>query len=258
MIPPTPTTLTTMPGSKAKIGFSIDSIVGEEVSKSSSTTTTTTTKDRNDFKYVSDYQTEIARALRLSDSFGADGHVKFRPELNGSHKEARHLFGSYSMKRESSLSPSAPYTTQTALPSEESSMRKSRTPSPIQAAQVLTNNNNSSSNNNNNNNSNNNNLHTSGSNTNNNEPPVIPSLAFTVSLTEQFIHSRTWPHYVMLTMYARIVWIVNISMATISNVLWRRKRNEIEDTNAMTTIQIIHHACISMPNNGAMRTRITV
>lgn len=176
MIPPTPTTLTTMPGSKAKIGFSIDSIVGEEVSKS---TTTTTTKDRNDFKYVNDYQTEIARALRLSDP--TDGHLKFRSDLNGSNKEARQLFECYSMKRESSLSPSAPYTTRTtALPSEESSMRKSRTPSPNQAATVLTNNNNTSSNNNNN-------LQSSGSNTNNNEPPVVPSLAFMVSLTDHFI-----------------------------------------------------------------------
>ncbi|XP_055314986.1 homeotic protein empty spiracles-like [Sitodiplosis mosellana] len=171
MIPPTPTTLTTMPGSKAKIGFSIDSIVGEEVSKS----TTTATRDRND-KYVC--QTEIARALRLSsDSFGADGHMKFRPELNGTTKDVRNLFG-YSMKRESSLSPLAPYqTTQTtALPSEENPMRKSRSPSPNQTASALTNNNNTSNTNNNNNN---NNLHTSGSNSNNNEPPVVPSLTFT-------------------------------------------------------------------------------
>lgn len=165
-----------MPGSKAKIGFSIDSIVGEEVSKS----TTTTTRDRND-KYVNDYQTEIARALRLSsDSFSADGHMKFRPELNGTQtKDARHLFG-YSMKRESSLSPLTPYQTAqtTALPSDENSMRKSRSPSPNQTASALTNNNNTSSTNNNNNN----NLHTSGSNTNNNEPPVVPSLTFTVSV----------------------------------------------------------------------------
>lgn len=192
MIPPTPTTLTTMPGSKAKIGFSIDSIVGDEVSKSSANTNTATTKDRNDFKYVNDYQTEIARALRLSsDSFSADGHMKFRPELNGSGKDVRHLFG-YSMKRESSLSPSAPYAAaQTVLPSDESSMRKSRTPSPNPTnASALTNNNNTSSSNNNNNNSssnnnnnnNNSNLHTSGSNTNNNEPPIVPPLAFTVSL----------------------------------------------------------------------------
>lgn len=178
MIPPTPTTLTTMPGSKAKIGFSIDSIVGEEVSKS----TTTPTRDRND-KYVNDYQTEITRALRLSaDSFNADGHMKFCSDLNGTTKDVRRrdLFG-YSMKRESSLSPLAPYqTTQTALPSEENSMRKSpRSPSPNQTASALTNNNNTSSTNNNNNN---NNLHTSGSNTNNNEPPVVPPLVFTVSV----------------------------------------------------------------------------
>lgn len=176
MIPPTPTTLTTMPGSKAKIGFSIDSIVGDEVSKSN----TTTTKDRTD-KYVNDYQTEIARALRLSsDSFGVDGHMKFRPDLNGASKEARHLFG-YSMKRESSLSPLAPYQTQSTLPSEEQTVRKSRSPSPNPAANALTNNNNTNSNNNNNSNSNNNNLHSSGSNTNNNEPPVVPPITFTVS-----------------------------------------------------------------------------
>lgn len=211
MIPPTPTTLTTMPGSKAKIGFSIDSIVGEEVSKS----TTTTPKDRsNDFKYVNDYQTEIARALRIPDSFSADGHMKFRPVLNGSNKDVRNFFG-YTMKRESSLSPSAPYATQTVLPSDESPsvLRKSpRSPSPNPVANAITNNNNTSSNNNNNSNinnsSNNNNLHTSGSNTNNNEPPVVPPLAFTVSVQDDriafpFFHSPSLSFHLCLCLTVR-------------------------------------------------------
>lgn len=167
MIPPTPTSLTTMPASKAKIGFSIDSIVGDDVSK-------TTTKDsRNDFKYVNDYQTEIARALRLSsDSLNADGHIKFRTELNGNSKDARHLFD-YSTKRESSLSPSAPYATQTTLPSEESVMRKSRSPSPHRTTANV-NNNTSNTNNNNNNNNNNLNSNSSNSTTNSNNEPVVP------------------------------------------------------------------------------------
>lgn len=189
-----------MPGSKAKIGFSIDSIVGDEVSKSS----TTATKDRNyDFRCVNDYQTEIARALRLSsDSFNADGHMKFRPDLNGTNKDVRHLFG-YAVKRESSLSPSAPYATQTVLPSDEnlSAMRKSpRSPSPNPVANAITNNNNTSSNNNNNNSnssSNNNNLHTSGSNTNNNEPPVVPPLAFTVSLNKKMKQYETIAKHIL-------------------------------------------------------------
>lgn len=164
MIPPTPTSLTTMPASKAKIGFSIDSIVGDK-----------TTKDnRNDFKF-NDYQTEIARALRLSsDSLNPDGHSKFR---NGNDKERRHNLFDFSIKRESSLSPSAPYAAQTGLPTEENTTRKSRSPSPHRT----TNNNNNITNINNNSMTpgnggpNNNNLHSSGSNPNSNESsPIIP------------------------------------------------------------------------------------
>lgn len=128
MIPPTPTTLTTMPASKAKIGFSIDSIVGDDVNKSS--------KDysiKNDFKYVNDYQTEIARALRLSDSLNTDLH-KFRPELNSKDMQRNMpaLF-EYSMKRETSISPPSSYG-QSTLPSEENLMRRSRSPSPHRTA----------------------------------------------------------------------------------------------------------------------------
>lgn len=124
MIPPTPTTLTTMPASKAKIGFSIDSIVGSDDANKSP-------KDyiKNDFKYVNDYQTEIARALRLSDSFNTDLH-KFRSEMNA--KEAtRQIPGifEYASKRESSSSPPSSYG-QPTLPSEENVLRRSRSPSP--------------------------------------------------------------------------------------------------------------------------------
>lgn len=135
MIPPTPTSLTTMPASKAKIGFSIDSIVGDDVSKS--------TKDtRNNFKYINDYQTEIARALRLSsDSLNTDGHAKFRPEQNGNTKDVRNLF-EMPMKRESSISPSAPYATQTSLPTDETLLRRSRSPSPIRSSALSDNMNN--------------------------------------------------------------------------------------------------------------------
>lgn len=181
MIPPTPTSLTTMPASKAKIGFSIDSIVGDE-SKS------TTTKDnRNDFKYVNEYQTEIARALRLSsDSLNADGHIKFRAELNGNGKDVRHLFD-YATKRERSLSPSAPYLTQTTLPSEDSAVQKSRSPSPHRTPTTQHNhNNNNNTNTNNNNNSNNsnssnstgNNMHSSGNNASNNNIDSMVPLSF--------------------------------------------------------------------------------
>lgn len=128
MIPPTPTALTTMPASKAKIGFSIDSIVGSDDATKSS-------KDyiKNDFKYVNDYQTEIARALRLSDSLNTDLN-KFRTEMNG--KEAtRHIPGifEYTSKRESSISPPSSYG-QSTLPSEENALRRSRSPSPHRAS----------------------------------------------------------------------------------------------------------------------------
>lgn len=177
MIPPTPTTLTTMPASaKAKIGFSIDSIVG---SGGGGTNDDATKKDtRNEFKYANDYQTEIARALRLSsDSIGTDAHIKFRPDhLNGNTaKDVRHLFD-YSIKRETSLSPSVAYNgaVQTNLPSEEHVIRRSRSPSPHRTTIAPNNNNNNISANNNNNNSSGGGG--SGSNNNNATSPGLTSL----------------------------------------------------------------------------------
>lgn len=121
MIPPTPTTLTTMPASKAKIGFSIDSIVGDDVNRSS--------KDKTELRYVSDYQTEIARALRLPESLNTDLN-KFRSEAHSREisRQMPALF-EYPMKRESSTSPPSSYG-QSALPSEENALRRSRSPSP--------------------------------------------------------------------------------------------------------------------------------
>lgn len=149
-----------MPASKAKIGFSIDSIVGsgggggnDEVTKK---------ETRNEFKYANDYQTEIARALRLSsDSISTDAHIKYRPEhLNGNNtaKDVRNLFD-FSMKRDTSLSPSAAYngSMQTNLPTDEHVIRRSRSPSPHRTTappNIHNNNNNNRANNNNNNNSN--------------------------------------------------------------------------------------------------------
>lgn len=164
MIPPTPTTLTTMPASKAKIGFSIDSIVGSGGGGGGNDDATK--KDtRNEFKYANDYQTEIARALRLSsDSIGTDAHIKFRPDhRNGNTaKDVRNLFD-YSMKRETSLSPSSAYNgaTQTSLPSEEHVIRRSRSPSPHRTT-IAPNNNNNNNNSSNANNNNNNGSSTGG------------------------------------------------------------------------------------------------
>lgn len=123
MIPPTPTTLTTMPASKTKIGFSIDSIVGDDVNKSQ--------KDKHDFKYVNDYQTEIARALRLPDPLTTDLN-KYRPDINSKDmpRQMPTLF-EYSMKREISNSPPSAYGQTTQLPSDENLLRRSsRSPSP--------------------------------------------------------------------------------------------------------------------------------
>lgn len=80
MIPPTqsPSSLTTMPASKNKIGFSIDSIVGEDVIRAP--------KDvKSDYKYTNDYQTEIARALRISDSISNDAQ-NIRSESPSPHR----------------------------------------------------------------------------------------------------------------------------------------------------------------------------
>lgn len=173
MIPPTPTSLNTMPASaKAKIAFSIDSIVGDE------SKTTTTKENRNEFKYVNEYQTEIARALRLSsDSLNAEAHIKFRSELNGNNKDVRNLFD-YTSTREQSLSPSSPYQLQTALPSEDCAVQRSRSPSPHRtptAPHIINNNNNNLNNNNSNNSNNTGFMHSSGNNTsNNNVDPMIP------------------------------------------------------------------------------------
>lgn len=165
MIPPTPTTLTTMPASKAKIGFSIDSIVGSG-GGGGGNDDVTKKDNRNEFKYANDYQTEIARALRLSsDAIGTDAHIKFRPDhINGNNpKDMRHLFD-YSIKRETSLSPSVPYTgaTQTSLPSDEHVIRRSRSPSPHRTPANHNNNNNNNNSANNNNNSNHNNSSSGG------------------------------------------------------------------------------------------------
>lgn len=130
MIPPTPTTLTTMPASKAKIGFSIDSIVGSnDVNKSP--------KDcikSHEFKYANDYQTEIARALRLSDSLNTDLH-KFRPEISKDVSSPQQMFD-YSMKRESSVSPPSTYGPSSMVPppSGEEHRRTPRSPSPHRTA----------------------------------------------------------------------------------------------------------------------------
>lgn len=110
-----------MPASKSKIGFSIDSIVGDDVNRSS--------KDiKNDFKYVNDYQTEIARALRITDSINSEGH-KIRTEIDGKELQNRMPpFFEYSIHRESSTSPSYK---QSSLPSEENNAhRRSTSPSP--------------------------------------------------------------------------------------------------------------------------------
>lgn len=135
MIPPTPTTLTTMPASKAKIGFSIDSIVGsDDVNRSS--------KDymkSHDFKYVNDYQTEIARALRLSDSLNTDLH-KFRPEISKDVSSPQQITAGmfeYPMKRESSISPPSSYGQPTLpLPSVDEHRKSPRTPSPHRTTSV--------------------------------------------------------------------------------------------------------------------------
>lgn len=122
MIPPTPTSLTTMPASKTKIGFSIDSIVGEDVIRSP--------KDvKSDFKYTNDYQTEIARALRISDSISNDAQ-KIRSEIENRDSHQRNvsnLFEYSNVQRERSNSPSH---NQSNFPSEESVIRRSRSPSP--------------------------------------------------------------------------------------------------------------------------------
>lgn len=160
MIPPTPTTLTTMPASKAKIGFSIDSIVGSGGGGGGGNDEVTKKETRNEFKYANDYQTEIARALRLSsDSIATEAHIKFRPDhLNGNTaKDVRHLFD-YSMKRDTSLSPSAAYNgaMQTNLPTDEHVIRRSPSPSPHRttaAPNIHNNNNNNNSRANNNNSS---------------------------------------------------------------------------------------------------------
>lgn len=135
-----------MPASKAKIGFSIDSIVGggDDVTKSSK-------DNRGDYKCGNEYQTEIARALRLSsDSVANDSHIKFRAEQNGNQKELRSLFD-YSMKREASQSPAAQFSAaQTSLPSEEHVIRRSRSPSPHRTPIGVNNNSSSAPNNNNN------------------------------------------------------------------------------------------------------------
>lgn len=131
MIPPTPTSLTTMPASKAKIGFSIDSIVGEDVTRSP--------KDiKTDFKYVNDYQTEIARALRINDSIGSNDAGRLKADIDKEQQQQQlHCrmpgYFEYSpMNRESSISPSYK---QSNLPSEENnSIRRSRTPSPHRTA----------------------------------------------------------------------------------------------------------------------------
>lgn len=111
-----------MPTSKAKIGFSIDSIVGDDVNKSS--------KDKNEIRYVNEYQTEIARALRITDHPLHADLNRFRSEVNT--KDMPHQMSTlmeYSMKRESSTSPPSSYSQQT-LPSEENLPRRSRSPSP--------------------------------------------------------------------------------------------------------------------------------
>lgn len=116
MIPPTPTAIA-MPASKAKIGFSIDSIVGEDATRSP--------KDiKSDFKYGNDYQAEIARALRISDSLTTRTERDGNKELHGNITS---LFD-YPNNREQSISPTyAP----SNLPSDtDSQLRKSRSPSP--------------------------------------------------------------------------------------------------------------------------------
>lgn len=152
MIPPSPTSLTTMPATKAKIGFSIDSIVGND------DTTKTATKDSNhiksDFKHSNDhYQTEIARALRLTDSIGngGEGHIKLRTELNNGKDTIRPNLFEYPMKRESSTSPISYKTSHSNLPSDEAAQQTSRSPSPHRTSRHNNNNNNSSNNNNNSN-----------------------------------------------------------------------------------------------------------